>query len=104
MTGAAKYRGMLLDTSPVCACRPRMTMYINRILTVGKGTRDERRLTEAEVGTLTAPLVLIGEPGLGKTELTKSLAQRLETLRITGGHFYRTHDLGKLLPVSGKPI
>jgi hypothetical protein len=79
-------------------------MYIKRTLTVGKGTGHERRLTQAQVSTLSPPFVLVGEPGLGKTELTKSLAQQLGTLRVTAGHFYRTHDLGKLLPAPGKPV
>ncbi len=77
-------------------------MYIARTLTIAKGTRDERLATEDEVAGFGGPIILLGEPGLGKTELTRSLAVKLGALRVSAGQFQRTQALDRITPETGQ--
>ena len=62
--------------------------YISRTLIADKGGPRERLVTEKEIGAFKAPLVILGDPGLGKTKLTrKSLANNFGAVRVTGGTF-----------------
>jgi MoxR-like ATPase len=47
--------------------------YIPRTLVANKGAPDERLITEDQIAILGAPTIILGDPGLGKTELTLSL-------------------------------
>lgn len=58
------------------------TLYLNRILFI-----DEQRYTEAELLATSNYIVILAEPGAGKTELLHSLAQQLETTEITANVF-----------------
>jgi hypothetical protein len=64
--------------------------YISRTLITNRGRHDEKVIGEADIPHIDAPVVILGDPGLGKTELTKSLADKFGFIRISGGAFYRT--------------
>ena len=50
--------------------------YISRTLIANRGSSDERLITETEIPTIDTPAVILGDPGLGKTELTKMLEKQ----------------------------
>ena len=77
-----------------------MADYISRTLIADRGTRDERGLDESEVASLTNPLVILGEPGIGKTEFTHNLRRLLNAKRVAAGTFSRTENLA---PFAVKP-
>jgi MoxR-like ATPase len=64
--------------------------YIERILRIEDGQGNARTLTESDLAGLSAPFILLGDPGLGKTKLTESLETRLKGKRLLGGTFVRT--------------
>jgi hypothetical protein len=66
--------------------------YISRTLVANRGQRDERAIGEADIPSIDAPIIILGDPGLGKTELTKSLEREFSYVRIAGGTFYRNLD------------
>jgi hypothetical protein len=66
--------------------------YIPRTLVANKGAPDERLITEDQIAILGAPTIILGDPGLGKTELTLSLEKLPGVRRVTGGTFYRNND------------
>jgi hypothetical protein len=67
--------------------------YVSRTLIANRGRSDERTITEAEIGSIDAPVAILGDAGSGKTELTKMLERQLGYLRITGGAFYRNQNI-----------
>lgn len=67
-------------------------MYIPRSMIASKGTKNERIVSEAEIAALGQVIVLLGEPGIGKTELTKQLSTSLGAIRVAAGTFCRTVD------------
>src|SRR5262245_9474634 len=70
-----------------------MANYIFRTLIADKGSRDERMLNETDVASLPNPLVILGEPGIGKTALANSLQRALKAKRVAAGTFSRTENL-----------
>lgn len=69
-----------------------MTNYIPRTLTKNPGAPDEAVIAEDQIAAIQGPIVIIGDPGIGKTSLTKSLADKLKVLRVAAGTFYRIAD------------
>lgn len=67
--------------------------YIPRTLISDRGREDERVITEADIPSINAPIVILGDPGLGKTELTKALEARFGFQRVAGGVFYRNQNI-----------
>lgn len=67
-------------------------MYIPRSMISSKGTKDERVVNEADIAGLGRVVVLLGEPGIGKTELTKQISVSLGAIRVAAGTFCRTSD------------
>jgi hypothetical protein len=70
--------------------------YIPRTLIANRGRGDERVISEAEIPSIDAPVVILGDPGLGKTELTKMLEEQFAYVRIPGGTFYRNQNITSL--------
>lgn len=60
-------------------------MYIPRTLIRSKGTKEEKAIREDELVSSGRVIVLLGEPGIGKTELTKQLAASLGASRVGAG-------------------
>ncbi|MBB2750131.1 UNVERIFIED_ORG: hypothetical protein GGI57_000804 [Rhizobium aethiopicum] len=79
-------------------------MYIPRTLVVDKGTRHERPVAEDEIASIGRVVILLGEPGIGKTELTKHLESLYEAKRVAAGTFYRSADLGAYEIALGSPL
>jgi MoxR-like ATPase len=69
--------------------------YISRTLIANRGCSDERVIAEAEIPSIDAPTVILGDPGLGKTELTKMLEEQFGYFRIPGGTFYRNQNVAR---------
>jgi hypothetical protein len=67
--------------------------YIPRTLIANRGRHDENVIGEADILYIDAPIVILGDPGLGKTELTKSLEDEFGFVRVSAGAFYRNHNL-----------
>jgi len=67
-------------------------IYIPRTLLMNKGESKERTVSEDEVASLTPPLIILGDPGLGKTRLSESLSEKLSGRRMTAGTFCRNED------------
>jgi len=78
-------------------------IYVTRKLAIFRNG-EEAVISENELLTLGLPLVILGDPGMGKTSLTDSLAANLETSRVPAGRFVRSAKPELLLPQSGKPI
>jgi hypothetical protein len=70
--------------------------YVPRTLIANRGRSDERVISEAEIPSIDAPVVILGDPGLGKTELTKMLEKQFAYIRIPGGTFYRNQNITSL--------
>jgi MoxR-like ATPase len=70
-------------------------IYIERLL-VADQSGTEKSVSEVDILSLGLPLVVLGDPGMGKTKLTESLAARLGARRISAGTFNRTTDLNSL--------
>lgn len=71
--------------------------YIPRTLIKNAGTEGAQTIKEADILDIAEPIVILGDPGLGKTELTKKIALALDSNRIPGGTFYRTSNVERLI-------
>jgi len=69
-----------------------VTLYIPRTLIVNSGKRNERAISEADIPSIDAPIIILGDPGLGKTELTKRLESQFGFRRVAAGAFYRNQN------------
>lgn len=68
-------------------------MYVPRTLSVRLGDELEaREIGEADLTRGELPLVILGEPGIGKSALTRHLADRLGAHWIPAGSFCRAAD------------
>jgi hypothetical protein len=79
-------------------------VYIPRTLIAAKGSKDERRISESDIAGLGRVVVLLGEPGIGKSELTKQLESSTGAVRIAAGTFNRTADLSVYRTSADRPI
>ena len=65
-----------------------------------RGRSDERIIAETEIPSIDAPIVILGDPGLGKTELTKLLAREFGYVRVPAGTFYRNQDAARFRSIT----
>jgi hypothetical protein len=70
--------------------------YIPRTLIRDRAQHDEKLIAESDIPSITAPIVILGDPGLGKTQLTKTLEERFGFKRVTGGTFCRMQNYARL--------
>jgi predicted NACHT family NTPase len=68
-------------------------LYVTRTLIANRGEHNERVITEAAIPSITAPIIILGDPGSGKTELTKMLEREFNYLRVSAGSFYRNQNV-----------
>ncbi|MGE8705365.1 MAG: NACHT domain-containing protein [Achromobacter sp.] len=73
-----------------------------RLAIIEEGTLDSI-VDEAGLLALTGNKIVLGEPGMGKSELMHELARRLEVELLTAVRFLRAKDPTKLVP-AGKPL
>ena len=64
-------------------------MKIDRILTCDDGQGGTKRIRQDEVAAIQQPIVILGDPGLGKTELAKALGSQPGLVRVQAGSFAR---------------
>ena len=67
-------------------------MKIDRILTCEDGQGGTKRIRQDEVAAIQQPLVILGDPGLGKTELAEALSLQSGMVYVRAGTFMRTAD------------
>jgi hypothetical protein len=60
-----------------------MTMRIVRRIVLDQGTANERTVPQSEIAALSGPLVVLGEPGLGKSTLCDDLAIASDSVLIS---------------------
>ncbi len=70
--------------------------YLSRTLIQNLGLRDQRTIEEIDIPSIESPIIILGDPGLGKTELTKHLAREFGYIRVAAGTFYRTRAIDRL--------
>lgn len=71
-------------------------MKIDRILTCKDGQGGTKRIRQDEVAAIQQPLVILGDPGLGKTELAEALGLQPGWVWVRAGKFLRTADPASL--------
>lgn len=67
--------------------------YIARTLTVNKLETDQRSIHEDEISSLLGPIIILGEPGIGKSSLTTSIEVMTNAKRVNAGTFSRSENL-----------
>ncbi|MXY40631.1 MAG: hypothetical protein F4Y62_12635 [Rhodospirillaceae bacterium] len=72
-------------------------MKIDRILTCEDGQGGTKRIRQDEVAAIQQPLVILGDPGLGKTELAEALGLQPGLVWVRAGKFMRTADPASLI-------
>jgi hypothetical protein len=78
--------------------------YIARNLIANRGHRGERTISETEIPSINGPIIILGDPGSGKTELTKTLEKHFGFVRVSGGAFHRNQDLSRLSSLTGTTL
>lgn len=78
--------------------------YIHRQLTINAGQNNARTVDDTEILNFKAPIVILGDPGLGKSELMRQLAASIDGKIVLAGTFSRADDLTPYLPEPGKPL
>src|SRR5882757_4712705 len=79
--------------------------YIPRTLILNRGHRDEETITESDIPSIDAPIVILGDPGLGKTKLSETLEKQFGYNRVAGGAFYRNQNNARYAtPLNSKLI
>ena len=74
-----------------------MTKRIERTLAYIDGSGRWREVRQDEIAAFREPVVILGDPGLGKTELTKDLGKQPGMTYIRAGTFERDASPGSLL-------
>ena len=81
-----------------------MSSRIKRTLAHEDPERRRRLVDQDEIVSFTEPVVVLGDPGLGKTVLTEALAEHPETTRIPAGKFARSANPGSLVGAADRVI
>ena len=79
------------------------TIYFPRQLLDGDASSSDNRVDEAGLIELAGNKIVLGEPGMGKSELMRELSQRLGIGVVTAIRFINTKNPTKLVLV-GKPL
>lgn len=69
--------------------------YVTRTLIANSGQRDERIVADSEIPQINTPIVILGDPGSGKTKLTQMLERQFGYTRVAAGTFYRNQDTAR---------
>lgn len=76
----------------------RPSPYIPRSLFKEGGTSGRGLIAEADIAALDGNIVILGDPGMGKTRLTQSLQKQLDAVRVTAGTFQRDESGSRYAP------
>jgi hypothetical protein len=77
--------------------------YFSRLLCSSDEHGRSLKLDEAGVLAVAGPKVVLGEPGMGKSELIRELGRRLDVQTVTASRFMRSKDPARFV-VAGKPL
>lgn len=77
--------------------------YFPRRLAISEKDLLDNRVDEAGLLALSGNKIVLGEPGMGKSELMRELGQRLEVEPLTAIRFLNARNPVKLVP-AGKPL
>jgi hypothetical protein len=69
-----------------------MSNYISRVLTYHDGDGVEHKVAEADLACLPGPVVILGDPGMGKTKLLEALDLSADHHYVTARKFIRSPD------------
>ncbi|ESY13910.1 hypothetical protein [Mesorhizobium sp. LNJC394B00] len=78
-------------------------LYFPRWLTLADATIDNSRVDETGLLTLAGNKVVLGEPGMGKSELLGELGRRLSAEPVTAIRFINSKNPARLV-AAGKPV
>ena len=81
-----------------------MSSRIRRTLAHEDPERRRRLVDQDEIVSFAEPVVILGNPGLGKTELTKALGEHPGMTRIPAGKFARSANPDSLVGAAGRVI
>lgn len=73
-------------------------MYIKRTLWISNNSKDKRLVTEDEIPSLGRAVIVVGEPGAGKTALAIELGKKASITMVSAGKFCRTSAPRALIP------
>ena len=74
-----------------------MSSKIKRALAYEDPERRRRLVDQDEIVSFSEPVVILGDPGLGKTVLTEALGERPGMVRVPAGKFARSANPGALV-------
>ncbi|MGB3424774.1 MAG: hypothetical protein WBF84_01695 [Castellaniella sp.] len=77
--------------------------YFPRRLSIRENGLPDNSVDEAELLSMPGNKIVLGEPGMGKSELMHELGRRLGVEPLTAIHFLNARNPAKLLP-TGKPL
>lgn len=83
--------------------RSATSAYFSRRLAISDASIVDNSVDESALLTLAGNTVVLGEPGMGKSELMHELGRRLGVEPITAARFIAAKNPAKLVPV-GKPL
>ncbi|MGK9235858.1 hypothetical protein KXS07_29900 [Inquilinus limosus] len=72
-----------------------------RLRTINPVTRTAETIEEAAIAGLLGPIVILGDPGLGKSMLTQKLGREGQNRYVRAGTFVRSRDPARFLPQVG---
>ncbi len=79
-----------------------VAQYNPRTLIADLGEPGNLRLKADEIAGISESIVIIGDPGLGKTRLTESLEHKYGWRRVPAGTFFRADD-PRIFPANSDP-
>ncbi len=77
--------------------------YFSRSLRIIDEKGQVRIVGDSEITTIGGPIVVLGEPGMGKSELIREIGRRLDSRPIEAVRFMHSKDPSRLV-VPGKPL
>lgn len=81
-----------------------MSSQIRRTLAHEDPERRRRLVDQDEIVSFAEPVVILGDPGLGKTVLTEALGEHPGTTRIPAGKFARSANPGSLVGAADRVV
>ena len=81
-----------------------MSSIITRKLTLEDRDGNRAIIDQADIATIPAPVIILGDPGLGKSVLTKALGTLPNLRYIRAGSFARSDDPASLIENGERPV
>lgn len=88
-------QGNVLDTATA--------YYFPRHLRITDDQEQTRKVDETEILKIAGPKIVLGEPGMGKSDLIRELGRRLEIKHVTAIRFMHSRNPARFV-IAGKPL